>query len=63
MGSTAMDPDGVQWGLKGRHMECIGQANKLSTNVTDHGAMAKTRNWDVVGQDCKATRSRGALHK
>ena len=44
-------------------MEQVGQANKLSADATNHGAAAKTRNWNVVGQDYKATRSRGALHK
>ena len=63
MGSMAMDPDGAQCGSKGWHMECIGQANKLSADVTDHGAAAKTRNWNVVGQDCKATRSGSTLHR
>ena len=63
MGSTAMDSDGAQWGLKGWCVECIGKANKLSTDVTNHGAAAKTRDRDVVGQDCEATRSGSMLHK
>ena len=44
MGGTAMDPDRAWWGSKGRCMECISQVNKLSTDATDHGATAKTRN-------------------
>ena len=63
MGGTVMDPDGAWWGSKGWHMECIGQVSKLSTDVTNCGATVKTRNWNVVGQDCEATRSGSTLHK
>ena len=63
MGGTVMDSDGVQWGSKGWCVEHVGQSNKLSGNVANNGAAAKTRNRDVVGQDYEATRSGSALHK
>ena len=63
MCGTAMDSDGAQWGLKGWCVECVGQSNKLSANVANNGAAAKTRNWNVVGQDYEATRSGSMLHK
>ena len=63
MGAMAMDPDGAQRGSKGWCVKHVGQLNELSTDTADHGATAKTRNWDIVGQDYKATRSRGVLHK
>ena len=49
MGGAAMDLDEAKRGSKGRHVECVGQANQLSTNVADHGSTAKTRNGDIVG--------------
>ena len=63
MGGMTMDPDGVKRGSKRRHMECVGQANQLSTDVADHGSTAKTRNRNVVGKHYEAARGSGALHK
>ena len=63
MGGTAVDSDGAQWGSKGWNVECVGQSNELSGDAANDGATAKTRDRDVVGQDCKATRSGSVLHK
>ena len=49
MGGMAMDPDGAKRGSKRWHMECISQANQLSTNMADHGSTVKSQNGNIVG--------------